>query len=216
MIKVFLADDVPMFLEGLEIILRHQTVIEIVSTATNGTGVLERLPQLMPDVLITDIQMPEMDGIELTKEIVRSYPGIKVIGLTMFKEDHLLVDMLEAGAKGYLLKTCTKEQVLDAVQAVQRGGFYFCEGTTLKLSKLIAKSRLRGFPQAEEGKFSPTEIQIIQCVCRELSTREISQSLHLGERTIESYRHKIFEKSGVRNMAGLVIYAVKNGLYEVD
>ena len=213
MIKVILADDVPMFLEGLETILRNQTVIEIISTATNGIGVLEQLPQTMPHVLITDIQMPEMDGIELTKEIVQSYPAIKVIGLTMFKEDHLVVDMLEAGAKGYLLKTCSKEQLIDAVQAVHSGGFYFCEGTTLKLSKLIGKSRLRGFPKLEEGKFSPTEIQIIQCICNEKSTKEISQALHLGERTIESYRHKIFEKAGVRNMAGLVIYAVKNGLY---
>ena len=215
MIKVFLADDLPIFLEGLQTILAHQTVVEIVAVASNGIGVLEQLPQKMPDVLITDIQMPEMDGIELTKEIVKAYPGIKVIGLTMFKEDHLLVDMLEAGAKGYLLKTCTKEQVVEAVQAVHSGGFYFCEGTTRKLAKLIGKSRLKGFPVLEEGKFSPKEIQIVHCICQEFSTREIGLTLHLGERTVESYRHKIFEKAGVKNMAGLVIYAIKNGLYQV-
>ncbi|GAA4736829.1 response regulator transcription factor [Flavisolibacter ginsenosidimutans] len=215
MIKVFLADDLPIFLEGLQSILQYQAVVAITSTAANGIEVLQQLPEKMPDVLITDIQMPEMNGIELTKEIFKHYPSIRVIGLTMFKEDHLLVEMLEAGARGYLLKTCTKEQVLEAVQAVHAGGFYFCSGTTPKLTRLIAKSHLRGFPKMEEGKFSATEIQIIRGICEEMSTREISQSLYLGERTIESYRHKIFEKAGVKNMAGLVIYAVKNGLYEV-
>ena len=215
MTNVILADDLPMFTEGLSLLLQHNSEIRLLATASNGIEVLRLLPETMPDVLVTDIQMPEMNGIELTKEIRQYYPQIKVIGLTMFKEDHLIVDMLEAGAKGYLLKTCTKEQLAEAIQAVHAGGFYFCEHTSFKLSRMIGASRIEGFDPPEPGHFSDAELQIIQLICREFSSKQIGEELNLGLRTIESYRHKIFEKTGAKNMAGVVIYAIKTGLYQV-
>ena len=167
------------------------------------------------DLICLDIQMPEMNGIELTMEIRQYYPQIRVIGLTMFKEDHLLVDMLEAGAKGYLLKTCTKEQLAEAILAVNAGGFYFCEHTSFQLSKMIGASRIEGFAPPQPGLFSEAEVQIIQLICREFSSKQIGEELHLSLRTIEAYRHKIFDKTGAKNMAGVVIYAIKTGLYKV-
>ena len=215
MIKVLLADDIPLFTEGLSLLLNQQDGVQLLGTATNGIGVLQLLPEVMPDVLITDIQMPEMDGVELTKELRQWYPQIKVIGLTMFKEDHLIVDMLEGGARGYLLKACSKVQLLDAIHAVQAGGFYFCEHTSFKLTKMIGGSRIEGFAAPAPGTFSEAELQIIQLICQQYSSKEIGKELHLGLRTIESYRHKIFEKTGARNMAGVVIYAIKTGLFRV-
>jgi DNA-binding NarL/FixJ family response regulator len=215
MIKVILADDLPMFTEGLSLLLQHNGEIRLLATASNGIEVLRMLPETMPDVLVTDIQMPEMNGIELTMEIRQYYPQIRVIGLTMFKEDHLLVDMLEAGAKGYLLKTCTKEQLAEAILAVNAGGFYFCEHTSFQLSKMIGASRIEGFAPPQPGLFSEAEVQIIQLICREFSSKQIGEELHLSLRTIEAYRHKIFDKTGAKNMAGVVIYAIKTGLYKV-
>ncbi|RYZ48690.1 MAG: response regulator transcription factor [Sphingobacteriales bacterium] len=215
MIKVLLADDLPMFTEGLGLLLSNDPGIQLIGTAANGIDVLAQLPEVMPEVLVTDIQMPEMDGIELTKEIKRYYPSIHVIGLTMFKEDHLIVEMLEAGAKGYVLKTSHREQLVTAIQAVHAGGLYFCDHTSLKLSKMIGRSKMEGFRPPAPDLFNAAEIQIIQLICREFSSKEIGEALHLGLRTIEAYRHKIFEKTGAKNMAGVVIYAIKTGLFPI-
>jgi len=213
-IKLLIADDLVLFREGLSLLLENEESIRIVGEADNGFEALHKAADLQPDVLITDIQMPEMDGIELTKELKLSYPNIPVIALTMFKEEHLIIDMLKAGAKGYLQKSANKRQVLEAIRSVHAGGWYYCESTSIKLSKLIARNTSEGFEPPAPGFFTETELQIIQLICAQYSSKEIAAELFKGERTIESYRHKIFEKMGVKNMAGLVIYAIRAGMYK--
>jgi DNA-binding NarL/FixJ family response regulator len=213
MINVLLADDLGMFREGLGLLLENGDEVKIMMEASNGIEVLRLLPDYVPDVLVTDIQMPEMDGVELTKEIRKFYPQIKVVALTMFKEDYLILDMLEAGAKGFLLKSSPKEKLIAAIKAVHAGGFYFCDSTSLKLSKMIASSKIDGLAEMELEKFSRAEREIIRLICEQFSSKEISERLSLGLRTVESYRHKIFDKIGVKNMAGLVIYAIRWGLF---
>lgn len=194
-------------------LLAHEESIRIVGEASDGHEAFRLIADAKPDVVVTDIQMPKMDGIELTRELKQSYPNIPVIALTQFKEDHLIVEMLEAGAKGYLLKSSNKENLMEAIQAVHAGGWFYCDSTSLKLAKMIAASKVKVPTLPENVAFNDTEIQIIRLICQQLSTREIAAAVHLGERTVESYRHKIFDKTGVRNMAGLAIYAVRNGLF---
>jgi len=213
-INILVADDSVLFREGLCMLLQSEQLVKVVGEANNGLEAMELISRHKPDVVVTDIQMPEMDGIEFTKELRHIYPQVRVIGLTMFNEDALIVKMLEAGAKGYLQKNANKQKVIEAIRAVFYGGWYFCDSTTAKLSRLIASSQIEGFA-TEPPQFTENERKIIQLVCEQYSTKEIAMSIHLGERTVESYRHKIFEKMGVKNMAGMVIYAIRAGLYNL-
>jgi DNA-binding NarL/FixJ family response regulator len=213
MIKVFIAEDVTMLREGMSMLISSADDLEFAGAASNGFEALNKIIEVKPDIVITDIQMPEMDGIELTKEIRSSYPKIQFIALTMFQDEHLIVDMLEAGARGYLMKSCGQGDVCDALRSVHAGGYYFCNNTSIKLSRLIAASKVDAFPKVDRSKFTDVEIEIIHLICEEFSSKEIASKLNLGLRTIEGYRHKIFEKMNTKNMAGVVIYAIKAGIY---
>lgn len=214
MIKLIIAEDQALFRDGLRMLLQNEADISIIGEAANGQEVMDLLLKEKPDVIITDIQMPEMDGAELTRELQGVYPEIKVIALTMYQEEYLIVDMLEAGAKGYLLKNSTREKILEAIHAVHANGRYFCDTTSLKLMKKIAGSKITITNKEDATKFTETEKQIIGLVCQQYSSKEISEQMHLGLKTIESYRNKIFDKMGVKNMAGLVIYAIRAGLFK--
>lgn len=214
MIKLIIAEDQALFRDGLRMLLHNEADIAIIGEAANGQEVMDLLLKEKPDVVITDIQMPEMDGVELTRELQGVYPEIKVIALTMYQEEYLIVDMLEAGAKGYLLKSSTKEKIVEAIHAVHANGRYFCETTSLKLMKKIAGSKVVISHKEDANKFTETEKEIIAMVCQQFSSKEISEKMHLGLKTIESYRNKIFDKMGVKNMAGLVIYAIRAGLFK--
>lgn len=213
-IRIILVDDIKMFREGIKAMLGTARFIECIGEAADGSAGLRMATELKPDVVITDIQMPDTDGIELTRELKSIYPAIPVIALTMFKDDHLVVDMLEAGAKGYVLKSAGAEQVVESINSVHAGGWYFCDSTSLQLSKMIAASATPFTSEREPATFTDTEKHIITMICEQHSSREIAAKLFLGERTVENYRFKIFEKMAVKNMAGMVIYAIRHGLYK--
>jgi DNA-binding NarL/FixJ family response regulator len=215
MIKVIIADDQALFREGLKLLIQDAADIAVMGEAANGDEVLDIVLKEKPDVVITDIQMPEMDGIELTKVLQESYPEIKVIALTMYQEDYLIVDMLEAGAKGYLLKSSGREKLIEAIHAVYGNGSYYCETTSKKLMKKIAASKVQTGSVEDASLFTESEKKIIELVCLQQSNKEIAENLHLGVKTIESYRNKIFCKMGVKNMAGMVIYAIRAGLFRM-
>lgn len=214
MIKVIIADDQALFREGLRVVLENAEGICITGEACNGQEALELVVQGKPDVIVTDIQMPEMDGIELTRELQAVYPEIRIIGLTMYEEDFLVVDMLEAGAKGYLMKDVNLKKLIEAIHVVYTNGRYFCESTSLKLMKKIAQSKLEMHVREDASRFTATEKEIIRHICEQLSNKEIAEAMYLGIKTVESYRNRIFGKMGIKNMAGLVIYAIRAGLFK--
>jgi len=168
-----------------------------------------------PDVLIADIKMPVMDGIEMCRIIKRSYPDMQVIALSMFNEDNLIIDMLEAGAKGYLLKNTNKHELLAAVKAVFEGNSYYDASTNTKLAKLIAQSKFSPHRHAAPQKFTVRETTIIRLICQQQTNREIATQLGLSIRTVESHREKIQEKTGAKNSVGVVIYAIRNDMFKV-
>lgn len=214
-IRIVLADDHEIFRDGFSGLLKKQDDIKMIGEASNGEELVRITEKLMPDVVLTDIRMPVMDGIEATKLITQKFPQVYVIALSMFNDDNLVIDMMEAGAKGYLLKNAHKTEIIDAIRTVNRDEIYYCKQTSDKLIKMMANSRFH--PQKDKliESFSPKEIEIIKLICQQFSSKEISEHLHSSIRTIEGYRKKIQEKMKVKNSAGIVVYAIRNNIFKV-
>jgi DNA-binding NarL/FixJ family response regulator len=214
-VKILLADDHEIYLDGLQAMLQKQPEIEVVGMAANGQECLNLSQTLQPDIILTDIVMPVMDGIALTKYLAVHEPHINVIALSMFNEDNLIIDMLEAGAKGYLIKNAHKSEILDAIHSVYKNIPYYCRSTTTRLARLIGQSRYNPNKGAHTVEFSEREKDIIRLICEEKTTKEIAEQLFMGSRTVEGYRIKILEKMQVHSVAGIVIYAIKNKMYKI-
>jgi DNA-binding NarL/FixJ family response regulator len=211
-IKLLIADDHEIFRDGFKLMLSKFTDIQLVGEAADGKELVELTKKLKPNVIITDIKMPVMDGVEATKIIATKYPNIGIIGLSMFDEDDLIIDMLEAGAKGFLLKNAGKLEITEAVRTVFNREPYYCKSISHKLAGLIARSQFNPYQRTEKVEFSDREKEIIDLICKELSAKEIADKLFISFRTVEWHRLNILEKMHVKNTVGLVVYAIKNGL----
>jgi DNA-binding NarL/FixJ family response regulator len=214
-IKIAIADDHEIFRDGFKLLLKNQKELELVGEAENGKELLEVARVQQPDVIITDIKMPEMDGIEACKQIRKRFPDMKVIALSMFNDDNLIVDMLEAGARGYLLKNTNKTELLQATKAVYEGSSYYCMATSAKLTKMIAESKFNPYRNQPVKKFTNRETDVIKLICEQYTNKEIATTLGLSIRTVESHREKIQEKTGAKNSIGVVIYAIKHDIHQI-
>ena len=216
-IKLLIADDHEIYRDGLKIMLRKQAGIEVIGEASNGKELIALTQRLRPDIILTDIVMPVMDGVEATRQLKMQYPSINIIALSMFDQDNLIIEMLESGAKGYLLKNADKSEIIEAIKSVFKDVPYYCRSTSVKLARMIAHSKFNPYNKtAERPSFSGKEVEIIRLICRECTNKEIAQQLFLSARTVEGYRVKILEKMHVKSTAGIVIYAIKNGMYKLD
>ena len=213
-IRLIIADDHEIFMDGLALMLSRQKDIILLGQASNGKELVELTEQHNPDVIITDIKMPVMDGIQASKLILKKQPDVKIIALSMFDEETLIVDMLEAGAKGYLLKNADKQEILDAIETVYEDKTYYCHHTSARLTNMIVKSNFNPYKKKEPVSFNEREIEIIKLICQQNSSKEISDKLYLSSRTVEGYRTKILEKMNARNTVGVVVYALKHNLIE--
>ncbi len=211
-INVVIADDHEIFRDGLVLMLSKQPSIRLVGQAEDGRELIELVKSEEPDVVITDIKMPRMDGIEATKYLTQHHPDVRIIALSMFNEENLIVDMLEAGARGYLLKNADKQEIVDAVENVYEGNVFYCKHTTSRLASMIVKSKFNPNRKKEEVVFTDREKEVIRLICLQCTAQEIGDKLFLSKRTVEGYRTKILEKMGVKNTAGVVVYALKHDL----
>jgi len=216
-IKIILADDHEIFRDGFKAMIKKQPSVELIAEASDGEELVQLTRQLKPDVVVTDIKMPIMDGLQATKLLSVEFPGIGIIALSMIDEENLIIDMMEAGAKGYLLKNAHKDEIIEAIKAVNENHIYYCDGASSKLTRLIARnSRIPFIKKIPKPEFSQKEIDVICFICQEMTNKEIADRLHLSIRTIEGYRDRILEKVGARNSAGIVIYAIRNKIYNID
>lgn len=213
-IDIILADDHEIFRDGFAVMLKKITEINLAGEASNGEELIKLMRTLKPQVIVTDIKMPKMDGIEATKRLKKEFPSVGIIALSMFDEENLIVDMLEAGAKGYLLKNAHKTEIIAAIKSVYKDEPYYCKDTSHKLAQMIAKSRFNPYKKRPKIEFSEKEIAIINLICGEYSNKEIADKLILSKRTVEGYREKILEKIDAKNTAGIVVYAIKNNIYK--
>lgn len=210
-VRIVVADDHSIFREGLQLLLKKEKTIEVAGEAADGDALLALIAEVEPDVVVTDIDMPGKNGIEVTRILKQSHPSIGVIALTMFGEEHLVVDMLEAGANGYVLKESKKEEIIQAILTASEGGTYFCERTSMQLSKLLATSKTNR--QEEVIAFSETEITIMRLICEQKQNKAIADELELAVKTVEKLRTRILEKTKSANLVGVAIYAIKHGYY---
>lgn len=211
-IRLVIADDHEIFRDGLALMLSKQQNIELIGQAENGKQLLSLVRELQPDVVMTDVKMPVMDGIEATRSLLAENPDLQIIALSMFDEENLIVDMLEAGAKGYLLKNADKQEILDAIHSAYEGKPYYCHHTTSKLASMISKSRFNPYKKRDPLVFTDREKEIIRLICQQLTAQEIADKVFLSKRTVEGHRTRILEKMNVKNTAGVVIYALRHRL----
>jgi len=214
-IVTVLADDMPLFLDGLHELLQKEPLLHIAGKARDGWELVNLVEAVRPQVVITDIQMPVLNGIEATAEISRRFPGVGVIGLTSQDGIDLVVDAMEAGARGYLFKNSTVEEIVEAAEAVSRGLCYFSNATSMLLSKQIAMCKAAALNTPKVEHLSEKEVEIIRLICQEYGSKEIASLTNLTEHTVTSYRKTIMDKTRSRNLAGIVIYAIRNGYYKV-
>ncbi len=213
-IRIIIADDHDIYVDGLERNLNNTSDIEVLATATNGKKLVELVRRHQPDVILTDIRMPVMDGVEAIAEIQKINQNIKCMALSTFDNNYLVLDAIQAGAKGYILKDVPKEEIIDAIKTVYAGEFYYCSQTTSSLARILKKSSFNPYSaKVNPDLFTVFEKQIIHYICEEKTSDEIAAILHIGVRSIEKHRSKILMKMKVRHSVGIGIYAVKNKLY---
>lgn len=213
MIRIALVDDHTLFRRGMKLLLGSHPDFEVVAEAASGEEFLSLIGQVYPDVVFMDYSMPGMNGAQTTERALEIAPELKVITLSMFGDNAYYTRMVESGAKGFLLKDSEFDVVVEAVQTVYEGGSYFSPSLLDSLSNSIKASDMVAID--EQDRLSDRELEILVGICRGQSTQEIADSLYISKRTVDKHRANILEKSGCKNSASLVVYAIKNGLVEL-
>ena len=214
-IRIFLADDHVIVRNGLRVLLQRQPGWEIVGEAGDGRTAVEAVQKLVPHIVVMDVGMPDLNGIEATRQIVSQVPNVKVVALSMHSDKRFVVEMLRAGASAYLLKDCAFEELIQAIRSALRDRIYLSP----KIADKVVKDYVRLFPESELSVFSalsPRERQVLQLLSEGKNTRQIANSLQVSVKTIETYRKQIMDKLKIHSVAELTKYAIREGLTSVD
>lgn len=217
-IRVAIADDHSLFRQGMRNLLNNLPGIQVVMEAKNGRELMDNIPAFNPEVVLMDLEMPVLSGIEATKHVKRLYPSIKVIVLTMHDEELYVRNLMQLGANGYLLKNSEPEEVEKAIRVVSSQEYYYGE-----FLNHLMRSHLTGKPIPHKNtlteKYSynininltEREIEILKLICTGMTNVEIGEKLHISHRTVDGHRTRLMDKIGARNVTGLVVYAVRYG-----
>jgi DNA-binding NarL/FixJ family response regulator len=213
-IKVFTVDDHEIFRKGLNMILNQIQGVEVVGEAGNGREFLEKMEKSsLPDLVLTDIRMPIMDGIEATRLVLQRYPELKIIAISMFGEESYLEKMLEAGVKGFLLKNIGKSELARAIQSIYQGQeYYSAELLPYFTRKFVTSNHTSG----NQFQFSSRERDVLKLVAKGLTSKEIGEKLFISKRTVEGHKAHMIEKTGSKNIVDLIVYAIKKELVIID
>lgn len=215
MIKVAIADDHKLFREGLRFLMDQMDNLEVVFEASNGRELLDNIESHQPDVLLLDLDMPEVDGLEALKELRPKMPDLGIIILTMHSDSKMVAYLMELGANSYLLKDTSPEEFEKAITNVVDEGFYF--------NKMVSQAMLVGLKGQSKKKpslapneaLTSRELEVLELICQEFTAKEIADKLFISHRTVEGHRKNLIEKLGVKNTAGLIVKAIKDGIIEV-
>ena len=218
MIRIALVDDHSLFRKGLKVLLSSRKDFSIVAYVGSGEEFLEVLMQAQPDVVFMDYAMPQMNGAETTRRALEMLPDLKIITLSMFGDNAYYSDMMSSGAKGFLLKDSEFAEVVESVDTVFEGGTYFSASLLESLSHSLRSTGATASVAddiAEADRLSEREIEVLLAICQGLSTQEIADKLFISKRTVDKHRANILEKSGCKNTASLVVYAIRNRFVEI-
>jgi two-component system, NarL family, nitrate/nitrite response regulator NarL len=206
-INLMLVDDHQIMMDGIKALLKNERAFCIIAETTKPLTVLDLIGKKMPDIIIADISMPELNGVELTKLIKQKYPEVKVLALSMHNDKQTITEMLQAGISGFVLKNTGKKELIDALEKIADGGMYFSEAISLEIMRSTASSNA-----AIETSLTPREIEIVKLIGAELNNAQIGDKLFISERTVETHRKNIFRKINVKSVAGLMKYALEKGI----
>lgn len=216
-INIFLVDDHQIVRDGIKSLLLDSSEISIAGEALNGKELMEKLETIKPDVILMDISLPDISGIELTKQVTQNFPEIKVVILSMYTQEEFITNAIVAGAKGYLPKNTTQQELLNAVKAVCDGKEYYNDA----VSKIILENYISTVRKSKEVEIandaetlSSREKQILKLYVEGMSNQQIADKLFISIRTVESHKNHIMQKLGVKSTVELVKYAIRNNIAE--
>lgn len=210
--KIALVDDHTLFRTGLAGLLSQHDGFEVVADVGSGEEFLAMLPSLDVDVVFMDISMPGIDGAETTRRALAERPDLRIVTLSMYGDEHYYTRMMESGASGFLLKDSDIEEVYNAVEVTMAGDSYF---SSALLGTLTRNMSMLTVDEPDDDALSNREVEILVEVCRGLSNQEIADKLFISKRTVDKHRANIMEKTGCKNTANLVVYAIKNHLVDL-
>jgi DNA-binding NarL/FixJ family response regulator len=211
MINILIADDHQMFIDGLKALLRREKNIHIAGEVSNGLDALEFIKKQQPDLLITDISMPGMSGVELTRQVKQHYPEVKVLVLSMYNDREIVGEILMSEAEGYILKNTGRQELINAIQRIADNSTYYSNEvlnimmTRLKRQKAIEKNT---------AQLTTREIEIVKLIMEEYSSEEIAGKLFISKRTVDTHRKNIIQKTSTRTLVGLIKFAIENNLVD--
>jgi DNA-binding NarL/FixJ family response regulator len=213
-IKLILADDHQLFREGLANLLSESTEVEVIAQAVNGKDAIEKAKKLRPDILIMDINMPEMDGVEATSQLLKEVSEIKIIGLSIHANKQYIKGMLEAGSSGYLFKNCSYDELIKAIQTVHSGKKYLSE----KITEILIKEYLNKeeIGPSTTSELTDRESEILKLIAEGISVSDISNRLFVSIKTINTHKQHILEKLNLKTTTDIIKYALKKGIISLD
>lgn len=212
MIKIAITDDHKLFRRGMNGMVSDFEEIEVLFEAGSGQELLDELKNTTIDLVLLDLEMPEMDGIATTPVLRNQFPEVKIIILTMHDDDQMIAHLMELGAHGYLLKDAEPEEVETAIRTTIENGFYFNERVSkAMLAGLVQKKKVKP-TFSHQTDLSEREVEVLKLICQEFTSQEIADKLFISKRTVEGHRNRLLEKIGAKNTVGLVVFAAHHGM----
>ncbi|CCG52867.1 Two-component system response regulatory protein, LuxR family [Flavobacterium indicum GPTSA100-9 = DSM 17447] len=218
MIKIVLVDDEVLFRKGISFILQREPNFQIIFEASNGQELINYLTNNgdKPDIIMMDLKMPLLNGVETTKIIHENHSNIKVIALTSYNTPSFISNMIQVGACSYIVKNASPEEVVFTINEVANKGFYYSD-YVMKVIHTDIVSGKQPLKTDLDGEFlTPREVEILQLICQQYTSAEIADILSISSRTVEGHRNNLLEKTKTKNIAGLVVYAIQNKIFNVD
>jgi DNA-binding NarL/FixJ family response regulator len=213
-IKMLLADSQQPYHQVIHRVLNQATNIEIMGEATNGEELIAMATNIQPDLVIISVELPVLSGIEATSILRHLYPSLKILGVASSNQQDMIIQMMQAGANGYIVKHAEMNHLTTAIDTVMTNQPYFCASTTLQLASMLARGIFNVFTiqKLPDNFFAAHEKEILQLICMQYSSKQIAQQLGLACKSVEKYRHRLMQKTDSQNMAGLVLFALKHGI----
>lgn len=215
-IKLIIADDHNMFRRGLSSVLGQVKDIAILASVANGKALVQAAKELKPDVVITDIEMPGIDGITAIQEMKAAGLTTRSLILSTYNSNQLIIDAMEAGALGYITKNADDDEIIDAVRCIYGYQHYYCKTTNLNLIKRIAKSEFNPYKRLSIDLLNDREKMVAVLFCQQKTAEEMAKILFLSKRTVEGIKEKIKKKIGAKSDTGIAIFAIQNGIYIIE
>lgn len=218
-IKIVIADDEQLFRKGMRFLLEKTDEFEVIFEAEDGSELVDLLKtsEVVPDIILMDLKMPKLNGVEATKVVHKDYPDIKIIALTSYGGKSFIINMIDVGASSYLLKNTSPKDVVFTIKEVHEKGFFYNEKVMKMIHEnLLSSSGKKIRSDLDKKLLSKREIEVLELICAEYTTNEIAEKLFISPRTVDGHRNNLLLKTGSKNVAGLVIYGIQKKLIELS